>query len=200
MLREDLVELLLEVGGALGADFAGEELQEVRIGLGGVVGFETGDGFDAAHASGDGSFGDEAEEADFAGVAGVGATAEFHAPTIERMRFAADLHDADVLGVFFAKELHDSAVRLRLGVGHFGPGNDVVGHDALVDEFFDVGELRGGQSGAVEVKGELVRRDVAAFLRGVLAHDLVKCPMQDVRDGVVSLDGVTTRGIHAERQ
>ena len=200
LLREDLVELLLEVGSTLSADFTGEELQEVGIGFGGVVGFEAGNGFDAAHAGGDGAFSDEAEKADFAGVAGVGAAAEFHAPTIERMRFAADLHDADVLGVFFAKELHDAAVGLGVGVGHFGPGNDVVGHDALVDEFFDVGELRGGQSGAVEVEGELVRRDVGAFLRGVLADDLVQRPMQDVRDGVVALDGVTACGIdgHAD--
>lgn len=195
LLREQLIELLLEVGSTLGADFSGEELQEVGIGFGGVVGFEAGDGFDASHASGDGSFGDEAEKADLAGVAGVGAAAEFHAPTIERMRFAADLDDADVLGVFFAEELHDALVLLRLFVRHLAPGNDVVGHDALVDEFFDVGELPGGQSGAVEVEGELVRRDVGAFLRGVLADDLVQGPMQDVRDGVVSLDGVTTRGI-----
>ncbi len=200
LLREQLVELLLKVGGTLRTDFAGEELQEVGIGFGGVVGLHPGDGLNAAHASGDGSFGDEAEESDLAGVAGVSAAAEFHAPTIQRMGFAADLHDADVLGVFFAEELHDAAVRLRLGVGHFGPRNDVVGHDALVDEFFDVGELRGGQSGAVEVKGELVRRDVGAFLGGVLADDLMKRPMQDVRDGVVSLDGVTACGIdgHAD--
>ncbi len=200
LLREDLIELLLEVGGTLGADFAGEEFQEVSIGLGSVVGLHPSDGFDAAHASGDGSFSDEAEESDLTGVAGVGTAAEFHAPTIERMRFAADLHDANVLGVFFAKELHDAAVGLRLGVGHFSPGNDVVGDDAFVDEFFDVGQLRSGQSGAVEVKGELVRRDVAAFLRGVLADDLVQRPMQDVRDGVVTLDGATSCGIHAERQ
>ena len=195
LLREQLIELLLEVGSTLGADFSGEELQKVGIGFGGVVSLHPGDGFNAAHASGDGSFGDEAEEADLAGVAGVGTAAEFHAPTIERMRFAADLDDADVLGVFFAEELHDALVLLRLFVRHLAPGNDVVGDDALVDEFFDVGELRGGQSGAVEVKGELVRRDVGAFLRGVLADDLMQRPMQDVRDGVMALNGVTTCGI-----
>ena len=200
MLREDLIELLLEVGGTLGTDFASEELQEVGIGFGGVVGLHPGDGLNAAHAGGHGSFGDETEESDLAGVAGVSAAAEFHAPTSQRMGFAADLHDADVLGVFFAEELHDAAVSLGLGVRHFSPGNDVVGDDAFVDEFFYVGELRGGQSGAVEVKGELVRRDVGAFLRGVMADDLVQGPMQDVRDGVVSLDGVTTRRIdgHAD--
>lgn len=121
LLREQLIELLLEVGGTLSADFASEEFEEVGIGFSGVVGFESGDGLDAANTSGDGAFADEAEEPDFAGVASVGAATEFHAPTIKRMRFAADLDDADVLGVFFTKELHDAAVGLRLGVGHFGP-------------------------------------------------------------------------------
>jgi hypothetical protein len=55
-----------------------------------------------------------------------------------------------------------------------------------------------GERGAVEVEGEFVRRDAGAFLRGVLADDLVQSPVQDVRDGVVTLDGVSARRIDDE--
>ena len=144
---------------------------------------------------GDGAFADEAEEADLTGVARVRAAAEFHAPTIELVRLAADLHDADEVAVFFTKEGHDAVVGLGLDVGHFAPRNGIVGDDALVHEALDVGELLRGERGAVEVEGKLVRRDAGAFLCGVLADDLVQRPVQDVRDGVVALDGMTTRRI-----
>ena len=55
----------------------------------------------------------------------------------------------------------------------------------------------GRERRAVEVEGQLLRADEGALLRGVLAHDLVQRPVEQVRDGVVALDGVAARGVHA---
>ena len=125
----------------------------------------------------------------------MGAAAELHAPAVELVALAADLHDADEVAVLLAEEGHDAVVGLGFDVGHFAPGNRVVGDDALVHESLDVAELLRGERGAVEVEGELVLRDAGAFLRGVLADDFMQGPMQNVRDGVVALNGVTTRAI-----
>ena len=198
LLSKQGLDLLLNVMRTLSADFAAEQLDQISISTGGVVGFEPGNGFDTADAGGDGAFADEAEEADLTSVARVGAAAEFHAPAIELVRLAADLHDADEVAILLAEESHDAVVGLGLNVGNFAPGNGIVGDDAFVHESLDVAELLRGERGAVEVEGELVRRDAGALLRGVLADDFMQRPMQNVRDGVVALDGVTTRGIDDE--
>ena len=48
----------------------------------------------------------------------------------------------------------------------------------------------GRERRAVEIEGQFVRADEGAFLRRFLAHHFVQGPMEQVRDGVVALDGV----------
>ena len=129
---------------------------------------------------------------------GVGAAAEFHRVAVELRGAAADLHDADGVAVFVAEELHHVLAGFHVGVGDFGPGDAGIFEDAFVDEAFDVGELRGRQHGAVEVEGELVGADEGAFLRGLVADDFVQGPVEQMRDGVVALDGVAAGAIHGQ--
>ena len=164
-----------------------------------VVGFQAGDGFDAAHAGGDGGLGHDAEQTDLAGRARVRAAAQFHRVTVELVRRAADLDDADGVAVFVAEELHHVLAVLHVGVRDFGPRDAGVFEDAFVDELLDVGDLRGRERGAVEVEGQLVRADEGTFLRGFLAHDFVQRPVEQMRDGVVALDGIATRLLDGER-
>jgi hypothetical protein len=49
----------------------------------------------------------------------------------------------------------------------------------------------------VEVERELVRPDERTFLRRLFAHDLVQRPVQQMRDGVVALDGVAAWTINS---
>ena len=79
---------------------------------------------------------------------------------------------------------------LHVGVGDFGPAHAGVFEDAFVDELLDVGDLLRRERRAVEVEGQLVRADEGTFLRRLLAHDFVQRPVQQVRDGVMALDGV----------
>ena len=94
--------------------------------------------------------------------------------------------------------MQDVLARLHVGVGNFGPAHAGVFEDALVDEFLDVGDLVRRERAAVEVEGQLFRPDVGAFLRGVLAHDFVQRPVEQVRNGMVALDGVAARLVHGE--
>ena len=59
-------------------------------------------------------------------------------------------------------------------------------------------DLRGRERGAVEVEGQLVRADEGALLRGFLADDFVQRPVQQVRDGVVPLDGAAARAVELD--
>ena len=83
--------------------------------------FQTGDGFDTANAGRYGAFTDQPEQTDFAGMAGVSATAQFHAPSVHLVWLAADLHDADMVAIFPAEELPDAAVGSGFGKWNFGP-------------------------------------------------------------------------------
>ena len=68
-----------------------------------------------------------------------------------------------------------------------------VFEDAFVDEFLDVGDLLRRERRAVEIEGQLVRPDEGTFLRRFLAHDFMQRPVQQMRDGVVALDGIAAR-------
>ena len=83
--------------------------------------------------------------------------------------------------------------------GHFRPRHAGVFDDAFVDEFLDVRDLLRRERRAVEIEGQLVRADEGAFLRGFLADDLVQRPVQQMRDGVMALDGIATTLVHRER-
>jgi len=62
LLGEEGFDFLFQFGHGR-VDLAGESFDEVKLIAGLLVGFEAGDGFDAADAGGDGGFGDNAEEA-----------------------------------------------------------------------------------------------------------------------------------------
>src|SRR5580692_8797925 len=92
-----------------------------------------GDGLDAARACGDGAFGHDFHQPDFARGGDMGAAAEFAA-------IAADIDDADDLAVFVAKE-GEGALRLLVELGLVGLDLRIVDYP-LVDELFDFEELR----------------------------------------------------------
>ena len=156
------------------------------------------DRLDASNAGCDGAFGFDFEKADVAGVTDMRAAAEFLRVTVELVRLAADLHDADDIAVFVAKELHDVGAALDVGMFHFGPGNRIVGLDGGVDLFLHRRELRGRDSGAVEVEAQAVLIDRRALLRGILRDDFVERPVQQVGRSVMGFDRAATRGIDLE--
>src|SRR6185503_9786795 len=194
---EQALDLLFQfVNGRI--HLAGNILDEFAVEAHHVVSGETGNGLDAAHAGGNRTLADNAEQADLARGAGVGAAAQFHRITVQRSRLAADLDDADGLAVFLTEELEDVLARLHVGVRDFGPTHAGVFDDALVDELLDVVHLRERERGAVEIKGQLLRTDIGTFLRSLLAHDFVQGPVEQVGDGVVELDGVPARFLDRE--
>ena len=65
--------------------------------------------------------------------------------------------------------------------------------------FSTVADLLRSQGRAVEVKPQPVRPDVRTFLRGIRADDLVQRPMQQVRGGMVRLDGPAAGGVDLQR-
>ena len=130
-----------------------------------------------------------AEEPDLARGARVRARTKFHGITIELGGVTADLDHAHDLPVFVAEELHDVPPPAHLRVRHLRPGDTGIFDDAFIYESLDVAHLRGRERGAVEVEGELVGADKGAFLRGLLAHDFVQGPVQQMGHGVMPLDG-----------
>ena len=156
------------------------------------------DRLDASNAGCDGAFGFDFEKADVAGVTDMRAAAEFLRVTVELVRLAADLHDADDITVLVAKELHDVGAALDVGMFHFGPGNRIVCFDGGVDLFLHRRELCGRDSGAVEVEAQAVLIDRRALLRGILRDDFVERPVQQVRGSVMGFDRAATRGVDLE--
>ena len=121
-------------------------------------GFETRDGFDATDSGCDGGLGQDAEEADLAGGAGVGAGTEFHRVAVE-ISCSSDLDDAHGVSVFVAEELHDISLASHFGVGDLGPGYAGIFEDAFVHQIFNLAHLLRSQGGAVEVEGEFFGGD-----------------------------------------
>ena len=79
---------------------------------------------------------------------------------------------------------------LDFRVGHFGPGHTGVLQYPLVDQPFDFGNLVRVKRGAAEIESQFIRADVGTFLRGIGADDFVQSPMEEVRHGMMPLDGL----------
>jgi len=126
------------------------------------------------------------------------AAAQFHRVTVELPGVAADLDDAHRVAVFVAEELHHVLAMLHVRVRDFRPRDAGIFEDAFVDELLDVGDLRGCERRAVEIEGQLVRPDERTLLRSLIARDFVQCPMQEVRDRVMTLDCVATRFLNGK--
>ena len=152
LIGQEGFDFLLDLGGGCVQE-TGDVMQALGFAFCERGGFKTGDGFDAAHSSGDGGLGQDAEEADLAGGPGVGAGAEFHRVGVE-FSCSSDLDDAHGVSVFVAEELHDIRATAHLGVGDLGPGYAGIFQDAFVHQFLDVAHLLGSQGGTVEVEGE----------------------------------------------
>ncbi len=97
-----------------------------------------------------------------------------------------DLDDADPVAVFLAEERH-RAEPLRLVALHLDRANVVALLDPVVDHVLDVGDLLGGERGAVgEVEAELVGAHRRARLSHVGAQPRAQSGVQQVRGRVVS--------------
>ena len=88
-----------------------------------------------------------------------------------------------------------SVALFRFGVGNFRPRDGRVLRDAFIHQLFHVAHLLWREGGAVEIEGQLVRADVAAFLRRVAANDFVQRPVQQMRHRVMPLDRAAARAV-----
>ena len=113
----------------------------------------------------------------------------------ERLVLGAHGDDADDIAVLLAKQ-SDSAGSLSLVDAH-DTGHDRLGsEDLLVDQVLDSLELLGGQSLEVcKVKAQVLGRHQRAGLGDVLAQDLLKGSVEQVRGGVVAAQGATALGV-----
>ena len=122
----------------------------------------------------------------------MGATAKL---TGERLVLGAYGNDADNVAVLLAKE-GDSTGGLGLVDAH-DAGHDRLGsEDLLVDQVLDSLELLGGQGLKVrEVKAQVLGRHQRAGLGDMLAQDLLKGGVEQVRGGVVAAQEATALGV-----
>lgn len=77
----------------------------------------------------------------------------------------------------------------------FDPCHGRIFHNTLVHEPFDIGDLLGCQGGTAEIEGQFIGSDVRTLLNGIGTDHLVQRPVEQMGDGVMSLDGKTTRAI-----
>ena len=170
------------------ADFFREGLDTGFLGGDVVVGGLSADGLEAAGAGGDCAFGDDLEETDLAGGVDVGAAAQLAAVT-------ADVDHADSCAILLAEK----------GEGALGLGVEVclvaldlgVIEDAPVDDALDLLELRGGDGLEVrEVEAHAVGGVERAGLAHVGAEHAAQREVEQMRGGVVALDGAAVHHVH----
>ena len=157
-----------------------------------VEGTLRGHGLDTADIGARGGLGNDLEQADLGGVGSVCATAEFAG---ERLVLSAHGDDADDIAVLLSKQ-SDSAGSLSLVDAH-DTGHDRLGsEDLLVDQVLDSLELLEGQSLEVrKVKAQVLGRHQRAGLGDVLAQDLLKGSVEQVRGGVVAAQEATALSV-----
>ena len=182
--RRDLVDAALERSGG-GVDERQAVGHVVERALG-------GHGLDTADVRARGGLGNDLEQADLGSVGGMRTTAELAG---ERLVLGAHGDDADDVAVLLAKE-GDSAGGLGLVDAH-DAGHDRLGsEDLLVDQVLDSLELLGGQGLKVrEVKAQVLGRHQRAGLGDMLAQDLLKGGVEQVRSGVVAAQEATALGV-----
>ena len=54
----------------------------------------------------------------------------------------------------------------------------------------------GSERLVIEVEGQLFGSDIRSLLRSILAHDFMQSPVEQMGDGVMTLDRAAPRGIH----
>lgn len=117
-----------------------------------LEGFGSGEGCDAADASGDGFFGHDAAESCLTGAGEVCAAAEFDAEISHG-------DNADFVGIFFTEECHCAAFASIFDGEQFGNDRSAAG-DAGVDDIFDLVHFGGRECLVVsEVEAEFILLD-----------------------------------------
>ena len=142
-----------------------------------------GHGLDAADVGARRGLGNDLEQADLGGVGSVRATAEL---TGERLVPGAHGDNADDVAILLAKQ-GDSTGGLGLVNAHDAGHDRLGGKDLLVDQVLDSLELLGGQGLEVrEVKAQVLGRHQRASLGDMLAQDLLKRGVEQVRCSIAS--------------
>ena len=113
----------------------------------------------------------------------------------ERLVLSAHGDNADDIAVLLAKQ-GDSAGGLGLVDAHDAGHDRLGGEDLLVDQVLDSLELLGGQGLEVrKVKAQVLGRHQRASLGDMLAQDLLKGGVEQVRGGVVATQEATALGV-----
>src|SRR5437016_11021350 len=136
------------------------------------------------------------ERSDLTRGSDVGAATKLHRITVERLRFATDLQNADGIAVFLAKKLLYIGTSFHFGVRNFCPGNWRILSDFFVHQSLYVTELFLRQGRARKVERQLVRPDITSLLRRIATNDLVQRPMQQVCRGMMTLNQFASISIH----
>jgi len=87
---------------------------------------------------------------------------------------------------------HDVLIILDISVGDFLPRDRLRGGDGGVDFLLDGGELFGSERCGGEVEAEAIRGHEGTLLSRICGDHFVQCPVEQVRSGVMGLDGTTT--------
>ena len=105
------------------------------------------------------------------------------------------MHHTNGVTVFVTEELEDVGALGDFAACDLCPTYPTIFNDALVDELLNVGQLAWGKRLAVEIEGELVRSNIRTFLRSIGANNFVQCPVKNMGDGVMPLNGGAAVGI-----
>ena len=203
LLTHAVLHLLLQLGvvsdgllyDALQVGSVIEESAQFREGVGKLVHhflhLLARDGLDAAHAGGHAALGENLHHAQLAGALGVATAAELNA--------VAKLHDAHLVAVLLAEE-GDGAQFLGLldgGVAMVLQGQ--VLSDLIVHQSLHLAQFLGCHLLEVrEVEAQVFGRHERTLLFDVRAQHLSQGLVEEVRGGVVGLDG-TAAGPHPRR-
>ena len=157
-----------------------------------VEGALRGNGLDTADVRARGGLGDNLEQADLGSVGSMRTTAELAG---ERLVLGAHGNDADDVAILLAKQ-GDGAGGLGLVDAHDAGHDRLRCEDLLVDQVLNSLELLGGQGLKVrEVKAQVLGRHQRASLGDMLAQDLLKGGVEQVRGGVVAAQESTALGV-----
>ena len=143
---------------------------------------------DAAHASGDGGFADDGDQADVAGARDMCAAAEFDREGGVCPGGAAHRHDAHLIAVFLAEQCPGAGCDCVVD-GHEARLDGRIFEDGSVGRVFDDDQILGAdRSGVRDIETQPIGCDERALLRDVVAERQAQRLMQKVSRGMVGAD------------
>ena len=155
-----------------------------------LISRQPGDRFDAAHAGGDRALGDDPEKTDLAGRARVRAAAEFHRIAIELIRRRPPICTTRTVSPYLSPK--NCMTSARDFTSAYGTSVQVTAAFSTMRSLTSRSMSRtcaAVSARAVEVEGQLVRTDERPFLRRLVADHFVQRPVEQMRHGVMPLDG-----------